>query len=65
MNYLVVLISFALIMLADKYRYRPPSTLSTRRLSHRPGTVEPVVIERANPGIFKFLVFFNRLKFLF
>jgi hypothetical protein len=42
-------------MLADKYRYRPPSNLSTRNQSKRPGTVEPynesVVIERSNPGI--------------
>jgi hypothetical protein len=42
-------------MLADKYRYRSPSTLSTRRLSLRPGTIEPlndpVSIERSNPGI--------------
>ncbi len=42
-------------MLADKYRYHSPSALSTRRLSKRPGTVEPynepVVIERTNPGI--------------
>jgi hypothetical protein len=50
-------------MLADKYRYRSPSTLSTRRLSKRPGTVEPfnepIVIERANPGMEKN----NDLKF--
>ena len=43
-------------MLADKYRYRSPAALSTRRLSQRSGTVEPlnepVIIERANPGIF-------------
>jgi hypothetical protein len=55
MNNIVVLITFGLIMLADKYRYRPPSTLSTRNHSKRPGTVEPynesVVIERSNPGI--------------
>jgi hypothetical protein len=42
-------------MLADKYRYRSPSTSTTRRLSARPGTVEPfnepVAIERSNPGI--------------
>ncbi len=55
MNYIVVLITFGLIMLANKYRYRPPSTLSTRRLSNRPGTVEPLneatVVERANLDI--------------
>jgi hypothetical protein len=42
-------------MLANKYRYRPPSTSSTRRLSNRPGTVVPynesAVVERPNPGI--------------
>ncbi|CAF1041827.1 unnamed protein product [Adineta ricciae] len=44
-----VLITFALILLADKYRYRPHSTSSTQRLSKRPGTVEPIVIEQTNP----------------
>jgi hypothetical protein len=51
MNYIAVFITFGLILLADKYRYRP----STRRLFKRPGTVEPlnesVAVERANPGI--------------
>ncbi|CAF4187173.1 unnamed protein product [Rotaria sp. Silwood2] len=49
-----VFITFGLIMLADKYRYRSPSSLSTRHISKRPGTVEPmrdsVVIERTNPA---------------
>jgi hypothetical protein len=53
-------------MLADKYRYRPPSNLSTRNQSKRPGTVEPynesVVIERSNPGII-LKQFFNQFKF--
>ncbi|CAF1589204.1 unnamed protein product [Rotaria sp. Silwood1] len=48
-----VFITFGLIMLADKYRYRPPSTLSMRRISKRPGTVEPIhesiIMERTNP----------------
>ena len=48
-------------MLADKYRYRPSADLSTRRLSKRPGTVEPfnepVIIERTNPGIKTFKSF--------
>jgi hypothetical protein len=70
--YVAVFITFALIMLADKYRYRSPSTLSTRRLSKRPGTVEPynepVIIERANPGNwkndFKLIIIRNLLGFL-
>lgn len=47
-------------MLADKYRYRPPNTSSSRRISKRPGTVEPrsasTVIEQTNPGLL-FLLF--------
>jgi hypothetical protein len=61
MNYIAVLITFGLILFADKYRYRPPITLSTRRLSKRSGTVEPVVIERANPGILNYLFLIHRL----
>ncbi|UJR22138.1 hypothetical protein I4U23_025202 [Adineta vaga] len=44
-----VLITFGVIVLANKYRYRPPPTSSTQRLSKRPGTVEPMAIERMNP----------------
>ena len=42
-------------MLADKYRYRPPSSIPTRHSSLRPGTVEPInesaAIERTNPSM--------------
>ena len=56
MNYLAVLITFSLIMLVDKYRYRSPLSLSTRRVSHRLGTGEvqsnrSAVIEQENPGM--------------
>ncbi|CAF1329728.1 unnamed protein product [Rotaria sordida] len=48
-----VFITFGLIMLADKYRYRPSSILSTHHISKRPGTVQPLhesgVFERTNP----------------
>lgn len=53
---LAVFITFGLIMLADKYRYRPAPIASTRRVSRRPGSVapyiEPTVVEHANPGMF-------------
>ena len=42
---LAVFITFGLIMLADKYRYRPPSLHARRSLSKQSAT-----IERANPG---------------
>jgi hypothetical protein len=54
MTYIAVLITFGLLALADKYRYRAPQTLSTRGLLKRTVTVEPLnestLIERANPG---------------
>ncbi|CAF0991882.1 unnamed protein product [Adineta steineri] len=44
-----VLITFGLILLANKYRYRPPSTLSTRRTSDRPRATGSIISSRANP----------------
>ncbi|CAF4417685.1 unnamed protein product, partial [Adineta steineri] len=44
-----VLITFGLILLANKYRYRPPSALSTRRTSDRPRATGSIISSRANP----------------
>jgi len=48
--FLVILITFTFILIINKYRYRSPSSTTH---SKRPGTVEPIAIERANPGKLK------------
>lgn len=50
-GFVVVFITFGLILLADKYRYRPPASVPTRRLSEPPRTTNPVFIARANSGM--------------
>ena len=51
---LVVLITFLLIMLADKYRYRTPSTYSTDDVRRYPVTIQPLrgptSLVQTNPG---------------
>ena len=65
---LVVFITFGLILLADKYRYRPPSTRVKNSLSKQSGTIEPfnesASIERPNPGRREHLFFFESIIFI-